>query len=191
MKGVEGVVHHVLKGVDKNCKAQLELLGAKVKVPELPLPRLHYDEILKLLKKEGENIEWGSDLGDASEKKIGEIMEKKGHELYFFTKYPSQIKPFYVMMDGKYSRGFDLDFKGMEITSGGQREHRVDVLTSVMKSKGLDPHKFEFYLNAFRFGQPRHGGFGLGVDRIVQQILGLPDIKEAVLFPRTTERLVP
>ncbi|HLD56718.1 MAG TPA: aspartate--tRNA(Asn) ligase [archaeon] len=191
MKVVEGVVHHVLKGVDKNCKAQLELLGAKVKVPELPLPRLHYDEVLKMLEKEGVNIPWGSDFGDAEERRIGDILAKKGIELYFFTKYPSQIKPFYIMMDGKYSRGFDLDFKGMEITSGGQREHRVDVLTSVMKSKGLDPHKFEFYLNAFRFGQPRHGGFGLGVDRIVQQILGLPDIKEAVLFPRTTERLVP
>ncbi len=193
MKVVEGVIIHILKGVDKNCKAQLELLGAKVKVPELPFPRLHYDEVLKMLQDTeiGKHLKWGSDFGDAEEKVVGEIMAKRGHELYFFTKYPSQIKPFYVMMDGKYSRGFDLDFKGMEITSGGQREHRIDVLTSVMKSKGLDPHKFEFYLNAFKFGMPSHGGAGLGVDRIVQQILNLPDIKEAVLFPRTTERLVP
>ncbi len=191
MKVVEGVVHHVLKGVQKDCKEQLDLLGAKVKVPELPFPRLHYDEVLKMLEKEGEKLEWGSDLGDASEKKIGEIMEKKGHELYFFTKYPSQIKPFYIMMDGKYSRGFDLDFKGMEITSGGQREHRLDVLTKVMKSKGLDPHKFEFYLNAFKIGIPKHSGFGLGVDRLVQQILNIHDIKEVILFPRTVERLVP
>ena len=94
-------------------------------------------------------------------------------------------------MDGKYSRGFDLDFKGMEITSGGQREHRVEVLEKVMKSKGLDPHKFEFYLTVFRYGMPPHAGFGLGGDRIVQQLLNLSDIKEAVLFPRTVERMVP
>ncbi|MBI4163548.1 MAG: aspartate--tRNA(Asn) ligase [Candidatus Aenigmarchaeota archaeon] len=191
MRVVEGLVHHVLKGVSKNCKDQLELLGATVNVPELPFPRLHYDEVLKMLDKEGVKLEWGSDFGDAEERRIGDLLAKKGTELYFFTKYPSQIKPFYVMMDGKYSRGFDLDFKGMEITSGGQREHRLDILTKIMKSKGLDPHKFEFYLNAFKYGMPAHGGFGLGADRVVQQILNLPDIKEVVLFPRTTERLVP
>src|SRR3989338_208979 len=70
MKVAEDVVYHVLKGVQKDCKDQLELLGIKVKVPELPFPRLHYDEILKMLEKEGEKLEWGSDLGDASEKKV-------------------------------------------------------------------------------------------------------------------------
>ncbi len=193
MKAVEGLVHHVLKEISKNCKDQLELLGVKVKVPDLPFPRLHYDEVLEMLQKTdaGKHLKWGDDFADAEERVVGEIMEKKGHELYFFTKYPSQIKPFYIMMDGKYSRGFDLDFKGMEITSGGQREHRYDVLTKVMKSKGLDPHKFEFYLNAFKIGMPKHSGFGLGLDRLVQQILNLPDIKEVILFPRTVERLVP
>jgi len=191
MKVVEKLLHCILSGVQKNCKEQLDLLGVKVKVPELPFPRLHYDDVLKMLEKEGVKIPWGSDFGDAEEKRIGEILAKKGIELYFFTKYPSQIKPFYIMMDGKYSRGIDLDFKGMEICSGGQREHRHDELVKVMKSKGLDPHKFEFYLNAFRTGMPVHGGVGIGLDRIVQQILNLPDIKEVVLFPRTTERLVP
>ena len=94
-------------------------------------------------------------------------------------------------MDGKYSRGFDLDFKGMEISSGGQREHRHQELVKMMKAKGLDPNKFDFYLNAFRYGMPAHAGFGLGVDRLVQQILNIQDIKEVILFPRTVERLVP
>ena len=191
MKVVEKLLRHILSGAEKNCRDQLDLLGVKVKIPELPFPRLHYDEVLKMLEKEGVKIPWGSDFGDAEEKRIGEIMAKKGHELYFFTKYPSQIKPFYIMMEGKYSRGIELDFKGMEICSGGQREHRHDELVKVMKSKGLDPHKFEFYLNAFRYGMPFHGGVGIGLDRIVQQILNLPDIKEVILFPRTTERLVP
>ncbi len=191
MKVVEGLVYYCLKEIGKTAKEELDLLGVKVKIPELPFPRFHYDEILKMLEKEGVKIEWGSDFGDAEERRIGEMLAKKGIELYFFTKYPSKIKPFYIMMDDKYSRGFDLDFKGMEIASGGQREHRAEVLTKVMKSKGLDPHKFEFYLNAFRYGMPSHGGFGFGADRFVQQILNLPDIKEVVLFPRTTERLVP
>lgn len=193
MKVVEELVHHVLKGASKNCKEQLELLGVKVKIPDLPFPRLHYDEVLKMLQNTdaGKHLKWGDDFSDSEERVIGEIMGKKGYELYFFTKYPSQIKAFYIMMDGKYSRGFDLDFKGMEITSGGQREHRIDILTKVMKSKGLDPHKFEFYLSAFKVGQACHGGFGLGFDRIVQQLLNLPDIKDVILFPRTTERLVP
>lgn len=193
MKVVEGLVHYVLKEVSKNCKEQLNILDVKVKVPELPFPRLHYDEVLKMLQNtdSGKHLKWGDDFADAEERVVGEIMSKKGHELYFFTKYPSQIKPFYIMMDGKYSRGFDLDFKGMEITSGGQREHRADELVKVMKSKGLDPHKFEFYLSAFKIGQPPHAGFGLGADRLVQQILNLPDIKEVILFPRTVERLVP
>ena len=95
------------------------------------------------------------------------------------------------MLDGEVSRGLDLDYRGMEMASGGQREHRPEVLQKVMKQKGLDPHKFEFYIDAFRYGMPPHGGIGFGVERMVEKILDLPDIKEAILFPRTPERLVP
>ena len=112
-------------------------------------------------------------------------------EWYFITKYPSKIKPFYIMFDGKVSRGLDLDYKGMEMASGGQREHRYDVLVRSMKQKGLDPHKFEFYMNAFRYGMPPHGGVGFGVERMVQQMINVDNIKETIIFPRTPERLVP
>ncbi|NIP40461.1 MAG: aspartate--tRNA(Asn) ligase [Candidatus Aenigmarchaeota archaeon] len=183
MKVLEKLVVYVLKGLKKD--------GYDLKIPELPLKRFRYDDVLKILGKAGIKIEWGEDLEDRQEKKFAEIMEKKGYELYFITKYPSKIKPFYIMLDGEVSRGIDLDYRGMELASGGQREHRVDVLVKVMKEKGLDPKDFKFYVDAFRFGCPPMGGIGFGVDRFVQQILGLKDVREAILFPRTPDQLIP
>jgi len=191
LKIAEGLVEYTLRGMKKDCKNELEVFGANVKIPELPFKRLTYSEVLDILAKNGIKKEWGDDLDDPDEKLLGQIMEKKGHEWYFITKYPSKIKPFYIMMEGKVSRGMDLDCKGLEIASGGQREHRYEELVKVMKQKGLDPHKFEFYLSAFQYGMPPHGGFGLGSERLVQQVLGVENIKEIILFPRTPERLVP
>jgi len=183
MKVLEHMVVHVLK--------ELKHEGIDVKIPELPFPRLKYDEVIKTLDKAGLKLEWGSDLEDHHESKFGEIMAKKGVEWYFITKYPSKLKPFYIMMDGKVSRGLDLDYKGMELASGGQREHRYEVLVKVMKEKGLNPADFKFYLDAFRYGCPPMGGIGFGTERFVKQILGIPDVQEVILFPRTPDRLVP
>lgn len=188
---LENMVVHSLKGIAKNCKEGLEVLGKKVKIPRLPLKRLTYSEVVKILKKSGTPIEWGEDLKDPQEKKLGKILAKKGIDWYYITKFPSKIKPFYIMFDGKISRGVDLDYKGMEMASGGQREHRYDVLVKVMKQKGLNPRNFKFYLDAFRYGVPNHGGIGFGIERMITKVLNLPDIKEAILFPRTPERLVP
>lgn len=184
MKVLERMVVYVLKGLNKET-------DLKLKVPELPFKRFTYDEVLKVLEKTGVKIKWGEDIEDAQEKKFAEIMNKKGHEAYFITKFPSKIKPFYIMLDGEVSRGMDLDYMGLELASGGQREHRFDVLVNVMKQKGLNPKDFTFYTNAFRWGMPEHGGIGFGVDRFVKQILDLPDVQEAILFPRTPEKLVP
>ncbi|MEE9323230.1 MAG: aspartate--tRNA(Asn) ligase [Candidatus Aenigmarchaeota archaeon] len=184
MKVLERMVVYVLKGLKGEP-------GLKIKVPELPLKRFTYDDVLKVLSKTGVKIEWGEDIEDAQERKFAEMMDKKGHEMYFITKFPSKIKPFYVMLDGEVSRGIDLDYRGLELASGGQREHRYEVLVNVMKQKGLNPKDFNFYTNAFRWGMPEHGGIGFGVDRFVQQILGLPDVQETILFPRTPEKLIP
>ncbi len=191
LKIAEGLVEYTLKGLKKDCKKELEIFGANVKIPELPFKRLTYSDVIDILVKHGIKKEWGDDLDDPDEKLLGQIMEKKGHEWYFITKYPAKIKPFYIMMEGKVSSGMDLDCSGLEIASGGQREHRYEELVKVMKQKGLDPHKFEFYLSAFQYGMPPHGGFGLGSERLVQQVLGVENIKEIILFPRTPERLVP
>lgn len=184
MKVLERLVVYVLKGLKKET-------DLKLKVPELPLKRITYDEVLKVLEKTGVKIEWGEDIEDSQEKKFAEIMKKKGLEAYFITKFPSKIKPFYIMLDGEVSRGIDLDYRGLELASGGQREHRYEVLVNVMKQKGLNPKDFVFYTNAFRWGMPEHGGIGFGVDRFVKQILELPDVQETILFPRTPEKLVP
>jgi len=89
------------------------------------------------------------------------------------------------------SRAFDLEYRGVEITSGGQREHRVNVLVEQIREKGLRPENFEFYLRAFRYGMPPHGGFGLGAERLIKQMLDLPNIREVILFPRDRKRLTP
>jgi nondiscriminating aspartyl-tRNA synthetase len=190
LKYLERLVHHTLSGVANDCKDELKLLGAKPSIPEVPFPRLTYNDCLDMLSDNNIKLD-GDDLGDPQEAMIGKLMQKKGHEWYFITKYPSKIKPFYIMMDGPVSRGFDLDFRGMEMASGGQREHRYDVLIKVMKEKKLDPDKFDFYLNAFRYGMPPHGGFGFGSERLVQQLVGTENIREVILFPRTPDRLVP
>ena len=155
------------------------------------MKRFTYDKVIETLAKTGVKIEWGEDIEDAQERKFAEIMGKKGYEAYFITKFPSKIKPFYIMYDGEISRGIDLDYRGLELASGGQRENRYDVLVKVIKEKGLNPKDFVFYTNAFRWGMPPHGGIGFGVDRFVEQILGLTDVQEAILFPRTPEKLVP
>ncbi|MBI4173110.1 MAG: aspartate--tRNA(Asn) ligase [Candidatus Aenigmarchaeota archaeon] len=191
LKVAEGLVVHAIKHAAKQARAALDELGAKLAIPELPFKRLEYDQALSILAKNGIDLEWGSDMEDAQEKVLGQEMLKHGHEWYFITKYPTKVKPFYIMSDGKYSRGIDLANRGMEIASGGQREHRHDVLTKAFLAKGLDPAKFKFYIDAFRYGMPPHGGFAIGAERLVQQIAGVENIKECILFPRTPERLVP
>lgn len=184
MNVLERMVVHILKGLKGEKNLDIE-------VPELPFKRVTYGDVIDTLNKAGMRKEFGDDLEDAEEAKFAEIMRKKGNDVYFITKFPSVLKPFYIMFDGEISRGIDLDYKGLELASGGQREHRYEVLMEVMKAKGLDPKDFKFYLDAFRYGMAPHGGIGFGVDRFVKQIMKLSDVQEAILFPRTPDRLVP
>ncbi|MCD6229606.1 MAG: aspartate--tRNA(Asn) ligase [Candidatus Diapherotrites archaeon] len=184
----------VLRHVKKVCSEELELLGIELGIPNLPLRQVTYDEVIALLQENDEKISWGEDLSDPQERKLGELMAKEGFEAYFITRYPSDIKAFYIMEDDsnpKYSKAFDLDYMGIELASGGQREHRVDRLVERIKKKGMSPEQLGFYIEAFKYGMPPHGGFGLGLDRMVQLILRLPNVKESVLFPRDIKRLIP
>jgi len=194
LKILEGCVAHAIAHAKEHGKEALAALAVDPKVPALPLPRVTYSEALEIVAAEGKRIRAGDDLDTEAEKVLGRAMAAKGHELYFITEYPSAIKPFYVMVkedDPESSYSFDLEFKGDEMASGGQREHRVDRLVARMQGMGLNPDAFEFYLKAFRFGMPPHGGWGLGIDRLVQKTLDLPNIREAILFPRDRNRLVP
>ena len=114
--------------------------------------------------------------------------------MVFVTEYPWRARPFYTMKksdDPEWTLSFDLLFRGLEIATGGQREHRYEVLVKQIEEKGLNPKNFEWYLNMFRFGAPPHGGAGIGLERVAMQLLGLGNIREARLLPRDPERLTP
>ncbi len=190
---IERCTQYVIGGVADRAKPQLELLGKEVAVPGAPYPIIEYKDAVEMVAGEGMHIKLGDDLGTEGEKLLGDIMKAKGNEMYWIVEYPEEAKPFYIMeKDGTpYSYSFDLDYKGQEISSGGQREHRYDRLVARMHKKGLNPEAFKFYLDAFEYGMPPHGGWGIGVERLVQKMLDLPNIRETILFPRDRVRLVP
>ncbi|MCX6650886.1 MAG: aspartate--tRNA(Asn) ligase [Methanomassiliicoccales archaeon] len=193
MAMIEGCTQFVISEVKERAGRSLTMLGSEVVVPKAPYPIVPYEKAIGIVQDAGFKIDLGEDLGTEGEKMLGDLMAQDGHEMYWIAEYPEEAKPFYIMeKDGTpYSYSFDLDYKGQEITSGGQREHRYDRLVARMEKKGLDPKSFEFYLNAFAYGMPSHGGWGLGVERMVQKMLGLNNIRETILFPRDRNRLVP
>lgn len=191
---LEGAVAQAIERVRSEGKADLELLQTTPKAITVPFKRVPYPEALEILRGRGGHLRSGDDLDTEAEKMLGQVLAEEGHEAYFLTGYPTAIKPFYVMADPDepdVSFSFDLEYKGDEMASGGQREHRYDVLLAKMKERGLNPESFEFYLKAFRYGMPPHGGWGFGLDRFVQKVLDLPNIREAILFPHDRTRLVP
>lgn len=191
MKVLEGLVHSMWKKASE-CKEELEILDKKVIVPKLPFKRISYDDAIDILNKNDSKIFWGDDLGTEEEKRLGEIMKNKGSEFYFITKYPLEAKPFYTMPEGeKLSRSFDLGCKGVELASGSQRIHDVELLKNRIKYCGLNPSDFDAYLKAFRYGMPPHGGFGFGIERFLMELLDIQNIRECILFPRDRTRLNP
>ena len=193
MAMIEEIVDHVLKGLKEKGAKQLALLGKEITVPARPYPILTYSECVKIVNDGGLDIKEGEDLGTEGEKIVGDHMMAKGCDLYFIAEYPEEAKPFYIMeKDGTpYSFSFDLDYRGQEISSGGQREHRYDKLVARMEKKGLNPDDFGFYLDAFKYGMPPHGGWGIGIERLLVKMLDLSNIREAILFPRDPARLAP
>lgn len=193
MAMIEGCTNFVISQVKERGGRSIEVLGTEVVVPKGPYPIVAYEKAISMVQGAGFKIDLGEDLGTEGEKLLGDLMAQDGYEMYWIAEYPEEAKPFYIMeKEGTpYSYSFDLDYKGQEISSGGQREHRYDRLVQRMEKKGLDPKSFEFYLNAFAYGMPSHGGWGLGVERLVQKMLGLNNIRETILFPRDRNRLVP
>jgi len=195
MDACEAVVVAAYEGVAANCEDELGALGLaeEVTVPEPGFPRLSYGEAIERINATGELDEplgWGDDLSTEAERALGD--EVGGH--YFVTDWPSEIKPFYIKDrdgDETLSTGFDLMHPRLELVSGGQREHRHDHLIEGFEQQGLEPEAFEYYTKMFRYGMPPHAGWGLGAERLVMTMLGLDNIREAVLFPRDRQRLSP
>lgn len=187
---LEGVTQHIFKKVSEDCEKELKILKREIEVPKLPFKRLTYDGALDLLGKEGIEIQWGEDFTPDAEKKLHELIGKP----FFIKHWPTKIRAFYSKPlddDPKLCRAFDLDCGGMELASGAQRIHDETQLVQALKSKNLNPENFEFYLKAFRYGMPPHGGWSIGAERITEVLTGVKNIREVVLFPRDRTRLSP
>jgi nondiscriminating aspartyl-tRNA synthetase len=191
MKILEHLVHAMWKRANE-CTEELATLQKSISVPKLPFTRMSYDEAVTVVQSHGSSIMWGQDLSTEDEKLLGDHMQEQGKEFYFITRYPLASKPFYTMPEGEHhSRSFDLECKGVEVSSGSQRIHNIDLLIERLKVCNLDPKDFKAYLNAFRYGIPPHGGFGFGIERFLMELLDIPNIRECILFPRDRTRLNP
>ncbi len=193
IKVEQEAVVNALKTVNKECKEELKLLGKKIEVPKKDFPILQFPEIYEILKKHGKKIPYGDEYDRESEKILGNYVKKRyDADFFFVNKFPYKAKPFYVMRDKRpWARSFDLLCKGTELSSGGQREHRHDVVLKQAKEKKMNLKSLEWYTKFFKYGVPPHGGFSLGFERMTQRLLDLGNIQEAILFPRTPERLEP
>lgn len=204
MKLGEGLIAHIASQVLKNRAHELKILErdlTKLEVlTKLPFPRISYDEALKILEKRGHAIPWGEDFGAPHETALGEEFGKP----VFIHHMPSQIKAFYfkqsdvvggpgVTGTGKYALGCDLiapDGYG-EVIGGGQREENVDVLKRRIREHDLEEKDYSWYLDLRRFGSVPHSGFGLGLERTVAWMTGVPHVRETVPYPRMMNTLRP
>ena len=172
-----------------------ELFGIEVVVPSIPFPRIPLAEAREIVKQRGYEIpRTDGDLDPEGERQVSAYVEETyGHQFVFVTDYHPEIRPYYHMRDPEtgLTKSYDLLFKGVEITTGAQREHRVEVLEEQAIEKGLDPAGIEHYVDFFRFGAPPHGGFGMGLARLLMLMLGESSIREVTFLFRGPTRLAP
>lgn len=177
-------------------KQYLDLYNVKIsEVPE-KIPQIKLADVRKIVKeKYNYEIPDTTDIDPEGERLAGRYAKEEfDSDFLFITHYPWSEKPFYTMPseeNPEETYGFDLIFKGLEIVTGSQRIHTYKQLMENMKKKGIKPDGMEFYLDTFKFAMPPHGGWGMGSERLIQQMLELGSIKEAILFPRDVKRLVP
>ena len=187
MKELEEVIKFIVKKVLDECMVELGLLGIKnLKVPKGVY--LNYEDAIKKVKGV-----FGEDFTPEQERILCNLYPDS---IVFTYSWPSSLKPFYIMpkdenKNAKFTEGFDALYGGMEISSGGQRVHLPGLLIERLKAKKLNPKNFESYINSFRYGAPPHAGWSIGLERLTQIICGLDNIKEATMFPRDRDRLIP
>jgi aspartyl-tRNA synthetase len=192
----ERMLAHLLSAVAAAHGAAIgEHFETEVTVPRVPFPRLTLAEAKSLSRTTAADSGRPDDLDPAGERAVSaRVLAKTGHEFAFVTQYPASVRPFYHLRPaGKphLTASFDLLWKGLEITTGAQREHRYDVLLAQAAAKGLAPDPMRWYLDCFRYGCPPHGGFGLGLGRLLMALLGLDSIRDATFLFRGPNRLTP
>lgn len=198
MRSEEEMLQYVYQQVkDKHGEAVKELFGTEIVVPTLPFPRIPMREAIEILKGRGYTLppEKKGDIDPAGEREItAYVKEKYNHDFVFLTDWPITVRPFYHMRkeeDPSLTKSFDLIASGLEITTGAQREHRPEVLAKQAIEKGLHLEPIQYYLDFFRYGCPSHGGYGLGLSRLMMVLLGMNNIREAVYIFRGPTRLTP
>ena len=193
---------HIFSVLNAQYADELEMhLGRGARLPELEsFPKIKFTEAKKLFADahpggQGEAALKEPDFAPEEEKWLGEYFKREyGSPIVFVTHYPSVKRPFYAMDDPEnpeYTLSFDMLLNGLEVTTGGQRIHDYAEQVKKMQDRGMDIEEFEDYLTMHKYGMPPHGGMGLGLERIVENILGLETIKQATAFPRDRDRLRP
>ena len=190
-----GMLRYVMKLLEQEYKKELDMLG--VTLPEVGrIPAVRFDQAKELVsRKYDRKIRNPYDLEPEEELLIGRyFQEEYGSDFVFVTHYPSKKRPFYAMddpADPKFTLSFDLMFRGLEVTTGGQRIHDYREITAKMEKRGMDPEDIASYLMIFKYGMPPHGGLGIGLERLTMRLLDEQNVREASLFPRDVTRLEP
>ena len=188
--GVEDVMDFEERMLLHVLAAAADRQGLDIAIPAAPFPRVTMAEAQRMLRAQG----WdgpATDLNPEGERRLAAAV---GHEFTFVTRYPASARPFYHMRSADQpdlTLSYDLLWKGLEITTGAQREHRYDVLLRQAAEKGLSPEPMTDYFNCFRYGCPPHGGFGLGLGRVLMTLLNLDSLREATFLFRSPNRLAP
>ena len=194
----EQLVCRVTDAVRAQHGADIEtLFGARVEVPDVPFPRIAFADAQRIVRAAGHTGANEEDLDPDAELLLAEHVAREHRgDVVFVVDYPERTRPYYHMLKDDESgsgdsRSFDLLYRGMEIASGAQREHRYDRLVAQARSRGVDVDKVQTYLDFFKYGCPPHGGFGLGLSRLLTSMLGLGDVREATYVFRGPERVTP
>ncbi len=192
MKIEEEWMGHIFKRIkEKYDKEIKETFGVEIIIPKIPFPRITMAEALALLKKEYKHSCIG-DLDPEGERLLCEHFKKiHGSEFVFVKDWPIEVRPFYHMRENGLSKSYDLLWKGMEITTGAQREHRYEILKEQAKEKKVPLEGIKEYLKFFRYGCPPHGGYALSPTRVLMLMLGIKNVREVTFLPRDNERLNP
>lgn len=194
MEMLEKVVKETVREVADKHAEIFARLGTSVPLMPEKFPVFTLAEAQDIVSKEfNRTIEDHSDMAPEDERQICEYAKNKlGSDFVFITRFPTKKRAFYTYEDpteAPFSRGFDLLFRGLEINSGAQRIHDFESLVERMKDRGLDPQKFSYYLQAFKYGVPPHGGCSTGLERFTARMLEIPNVKEATMFPRDMHRI--
>ena len=189
----EALLKHIVQHVSKKCQPQLELLKATLPNTEASFPRITLLEARNLVAERYQHQTGGKDLDPEAERLITKwAKEEHNSDFVFVTHYPQAARPFYTYpIENGLTRGLDLIFRGLEITSGGQRVHKHDVLIEELAKRKMDSEAFKGYLEVFKHGMPPHGGFAIGAERLTALLLGVENVRFARAFPRDEGRLQP